>query len=75
MNFKNYLFYLNCIPEILKLDPELYFIFIGEGEDKKKFLEISDKLNISDRIYIINHTKNVHYFMKKAKALVLTSLW
>jgi glycosyltransferase involved in cell wall biosynthesis len=72
---KNYLFYLNCIPEILKLDPELYFIFIGEGEDKKKFLEISDKLNISDRIYIINHTKNVHYFMKKAKALVLTSLW
>ena len=72
---KNYLFYLNCIPEILKLDPELYFIFIGEGEDKKKFLEISDKLNISDRIYIISHTKNVHYFMKKAKALVLTSLW
>ena len=72
---KNYLFYLNCIPEILKLDPELYFIFIGEGEDKKKFLEISDKLNVSDRIYIISHTKNVHYFMKKAKALVLTSLW
>ena len=72
---KNYLFYLNCIPEILKLDQELYFIFIGEGEDKKKFLEISDKLNISDRIFIINHTKNVHYYMKKAQALVLPSLW
>jgi len=72
---KNYLFYLNCIPEILKLDQELYFIFIGEGEDKKKFLEISDKLNISDRIFIINHTKNVHYFMQKAQALVLPSLW
>ena len=72
---KNYLFYLNCIPEILKLDPELYFIFIGEGEDKKKFLEISNKLNISDRIFIINHTKNVHYFMKNANALVLPSLW
>ena len=72
---KNYLFYLNCIPEILKLDEELYFLFIGQGEDKKKFLEISNKLNISDRIFIIDHTKNVHYFMKNAYALVLPSLW
>lgn len=72
---KNYFYYLNCIPEILKLDKELYFLFIGEGEDKKKFLELSKKLNISDRIFIINHTKNVHYFMKNADALVLPSLW
>ncbi len=72
---KNYLFYLNSIPEILKLDKDLYFIFIGEGEDKKKILEISNRLNISDRIFIIDQTKNVHYFMKKAQALVLPSLW
>ena len=72
---KNYLYYLDCIPEILKLDKELYFLFIGQGEDKKKFLEISNKLNISDRIFVINHTKNVHFFMKKANALVLPSLW
>jgi glycosyltransferase involved in cell wall biosynthesis len=38
---KNYLYYLDCIPEILKLDKELYFLFIGHGEDKKKFLKIS----------------------------------
>ena len=72
---KNYLYYLDCIPEILKLDKELYFLFIGEGEDKKKFLEISKKLNVSERIFIIDHTKNVHYFMKNANALVLPSLW
>ena len=72
---KNYLYYLDCIPEILKIDKELYFLFIGQGEDKKKFLEISNKLNISDKIFIIDHTDNVHYFMKKAIALVLPSLW
>ncbi len=72
---KNFLFYLKCIPEILKLDKELYFLFIGQGEDKKKFLEISNKLNISDKIFIIDYTKNVHYFMKKAQALVVPSLW
>ena len=72
---KNYLFYLKCIPEILKLDNDLYFLFIGKGEDKEKFLEISNKLNISDKIFIIDHTHNVHFFMKKAQALVLPSLW
>ena len=72
---KNYFYYLNCIPEILKLDEELHFLFIGEGEDKKKFLEISNKLNVSDRIFIIDHTINVHYYMKNANALVLPSLW
>ena len=72
---KNYLYYLNCIPEILKLDKDFYFLFIGQGEDKKKFLEISNKLNVSDKIFIIDHTKNVHYFMKNAHALVLPSLW
>ena len=72
---KNFLFYLRCIPEILKLDQDLYFLFIGQGEDKKKFLEISNKLNVSERVFIIDYTKNVHYFMKKAHALVLPSLW
>ena len=72
---KNLLFYLKCIPKILKLDKELYFLFIGQGEEKKKFLEVSNELNISDRIFIIDHTKNVHYFMKRAHVLVLPSLW
>ena len=72
---KNFLFYLNCIPEILKLDNELYFLFIGKGEQEKKIKELSKQLNISDRILLINETDNVHYFMKKSQALVLTSLW
>ena len=72
---KNFIFYLNCIPEILKLDKDLYFLFIGQGENKKEFIEISKKLNISDKIFILNYTANVHYFMKNAKALVLPSLW
>ena len=66
---KNFIFYLNCIPEILKLDKDLSFLFIGQGESKKEFIEISKKLNISDKVFILNYTTNVHYFMKKAKAL------
>ena len=53
----------------------LFFLIIGKGEDKKKILETSEKLNISDRVFMINHTENVHFYMKKAQALVLPSLW
>ncbi len=72
---KNFLFYLENIPEILKLDPELFFLFIGQGEDIEKFLKLSKKLNISDKIFVLDYTNNVHFFMKKAEALVLPSLW
>ena len=72
---KNFIFYLKCIPEILKLNRNLYFLFIGHGEDEEVFFKIANKLNISDRIIVIKNTDNVHYFMKKSKCLVLTSLW
>ncbi len=72
---KNFLFYLECIPEILKLNKDLFFIFIGQGEDKNNFIKRAQKLNILDRIFLIDYTKNVHFFMRKSKAFVLTSLW
>ena len=67
-------FTLKCIPEILKINKNLYFLFIGQGEDKKIFWN-SKKLNILNKIFVIQNTDNVHYFMKKSKCLVLTSLW
>jgi glycosyltransferase involved in cell wall biosynthesis len=72
---KNFIFYLNCIPKILKLQKNLYFLFIGQGEDEKLFIETAKKLKILHRIIRIRSTKNVHYFMNKSKAFVLTSLW
>ena len=72
---KNFIFYLKSIPEILKLNKNLYFLFIGHGEEEEIFFKIAKKLNISDRIIVIKNTDNVHYFMKKSKCLVLTSLW
>ena len=72
---KNFIFYLNCIPEILKYNKNLYFVFIGQGEDEEIINKIAKELEIFERIIIIKHTNNVHYFMKKTKSLVLTSLW
>ena len=72
---KNFIFYLKCIPEILKIKKDLYFVFIGQGEDTEIFFKTVKKLNIIDRVIVIERTENVHYFMKKTKCLVLTSLW
>jgi glycosyltransferase involved in cell wall biosynthesis len=72
---KNFNFYLNCIPEILKIKKDLYFIFIGQGEEEEKIKKLSLNLKIHEKIFFIKQTDNVHYFMRKAKALVSTSLW
>tara|TARA_Y100001970_G_scaffold224483_1_gene276693 strand:- start:2330 stop:3487 length:1158 start_codon:yes stop_codon:yes gene_type:complete len=72
---KNFIFYLKCIPEILKLNNKVYFLFIGQGEDEKIFIETAKKLKILNNIILIKYTDNVHYFMKKSKCLILTSLW
>mgnify|MGYP001220918827 CR=1 FL=1 len=72
---KNFIFYLKSIPKILKLNKDLYFLFIGHGENKKLFFKIARKLNILNRIIVIQNTDNVHYFMERSKCLVLTSLW
>ena len=53
----------------------MYFVFIGQGEDEEIIYKIAKELEIFERIIIIKHTNNVHYFMKKTKSLVLTSLW
>ena len=72
---KNFLFFLKSIPEIIKSNKELYFLFIGTGEEKEKFLVTLNKLGVSDKVYTLDYSNNVHYFMEKSEALILTSLW
>ena len=45
------------------------------GEMGLVLLDVSFSIIYLDRIFIIGHTKNVHFFMKNANALVLPSLW
>ena len=72
---KNFIFYLNCIIELIKNDRSLKFLIIGDGEDKKEFIELAKKNKVYQNICIHNYTKNVHYLMKQCEAFILTSLW
>ena len=50
-------------------------MIVGDGELKIKIEKLIKKLNLNKNIFIIGHTKNVYYYMKKSKAFILSSLW
>jgi glycosyltransferase involved in cell wall biosynthesis len=33
------------------------------------------ELNLCKNIFILDHTENVYYYMKRAKSFILSSLW
>lgn len=72
---KNFLFFLDCILELISKNRKLKFLFIGEGEEKQKFLEIVKNNQLEENIHVLNYTSNVHYLMNKCEAFILTSLW
>ena len=72
---KNFLFFLECILELINKNRKLKFLIVGEGEEKEKFMEIVKSNQLEDNIHVLNYTNNVHYLMKKCDAFILTSLW
>ena len=50
-------------------------VIIGEGEQKNFLYKLIKDKKIEDRVFLINSTDNVFYYMKKAEALLLSSLW
>ena len=72
---KNYSYLVSEFNNYLKTNKEAILLIIGEGEDKNKLIYQIKKKNISDNIFIISKIRNVYPFMKKARALILSSLW
>ena len=72
---KNYSYLISEFNNYLKTNKEAILLIIGEGEDKNKLIYQIKKKNISDNIFIISKIRNVYPFMKKARALILSSLW
>ena len=50
-------------------------LIIGDGELKGYLLKLIKKLKLEKRIFLLNYRKNIFYYIKKAKAVIVTSLW
>ena len=55
--------------------PDQKLLIIGDGELKKEIEKSIKQLGLSDNVFLIGHTSNVYYFMKRATAIILSSLW
>ena len=50
-------------------------LIIGDGELKGYLLKLIKKLKLEKNIFLLNYRKNIFYYIKKAKAVIVTSLW
>jgi len=72
---KNYLFLLSEFFEYLKTNPDATLTVFGDGEEKNKIISKINKLNLNNNVFIKDYVNNLYYYMKKADAYILSSLW
>lgn len=48
---------IKSLPRIIKKFPNIFYIIIGEGENKKNLLNLVDKLNLNDHVKFENYKK------------------
>ena len=69
---KNHQFLINCFKKS-KIDSKL--LIIGDGELKKTLQNQIKTLHLSSKVQLIKFKKNINYYYKNAKAVIITSLW
>jgi len=72
---KNYPYLISEFNNYLKTDKEAILLIIGEGEEEHKLKELIRQNNISKNVFILSNIINAYPFMKRARALILSSLW
>ena len=81
---KNYIIHVGRVAKVkrhdilikafhLLKDKELKLILLGDGEERDNILKLINDLNLTNRIILMGFKKNPYPFIKKAKALVLSS--
>ena len=56
-----------------KIKEKLFII--GDGELKDHLIKLIKKFKLEKKIYLLNYRKNIFYYIKKARAVIITSLW
>ena len=50
-------------------------LIIGDGELKDYLKKLIQKMELEKKIFLLNYRKNIFYYIKKSKAVIVTSLW
>ena len=58
-----------------KYDIKEKLLIIGDGELKDYLSSLIKKFQLEKKVFLIDYKKNIFYYIKKAKAVIVTSLW
>ena len=72
---KNYKYLISEFTNYLKIEKNAVLLIIGEGEEKSFLLDMIKEKNMMNNIFLLGRIDNVFPFMKKSRALILSSLW
>jgi glycosyltransferase involved in cell wall biosynthesis len=72
---KNFELLINSFSEFKKITPDLKLIILGEGEKKQKLLDLINKKELSNEIFLLGQKNNVYKYLNKCFAFILCSRW
>jgi len=72
---KNFIFLIKCFKEIIKSNPEIKLVIIGEGEQYSEIKEIIKESKIEKNIFLFGYQNNVFNYLYNSKGFILSSLW
>ena len=67
---KRPLFWLECAKEALSALPNLRFVLVGDGEDRKAAEKAAHQMGIAHRVLFVGHSKSVGFWLSKMDAVV-----
>ena len=70
---KNFTLLIEAFDQLKLTDTKLYIA--GEGEEKKKLLDLINKKNLSGQIKLIGHRGDLIELMNNCECFILTSKW
>lgn len=72
---KNHSFLISVFDEVLKINPDAFLICIGNGHLKGKAKDLIHKLNLDEKVLLLESTENVARFLNAADVYVSTSIF
>ena len=72
---KDFEFLIRNFSEVLKINNNLRLSIFGDGEEKKKLINLIDKLNLQKNITLRLFRENIFPYIIRSKSLILTSDW
>ena len=72
---KNHKLLIKCFKNISKNHKDIKLAIIGRGELKNEYVNLINKLELDQKIYLINYENNIFNYLKKSIGLISTSLW